>query len=457
MHHLVDSVTYSPEDNKLRIFVIESDERFNAEEKAKLDQLKFRWAPLQRCFFAAWTPAREDFINHVIGCIQPEMTTIAERAEAKIERLQALSEKREAESNVYATTAIRMAQTIANQPILLGHHSQRKAEKQQDRAQKAADKAVSTAQASMYWQERAIGVAQFANMKNNPVTRANRMKELFKDLRTYQRRINHGKAMLSLWNKIDGMPSIEEKAKYVEYYAGHHISTGSATYDGCYSDFCAKKFSTQEFIEKNIACATREATHPYRLRIINHLLNRLGYERHFFGETPLFNGKLTATVLKQFARQYGAEKPECKKVDGQWLLSSSVELPLFIAFETKELTLTDEKWLELMQSCGFVPPAKAPAKPPILNFEAESIVVQRCYEPEKMRQVSMTKAEYSAIYSDYRGVALSKCGNFRVKMAKDPKSTNHWTFEWVTVFLTDSKVHPVPESDSIINKETEAA
>lgn len=53
------TATYSPEDNKLRIY---ADYRLDAETYARFREVGFKWAPKQELFVAPkWPPAREDF------------------------------------------------------------------------------------------------------------------------------------------------------------------------------------------------------------------------------------------------------------------------------------------------------------------------------------------------------------------------------------------------------------
>ena len=52
------TATYSPEDNKLRLY---SDTRLDAETCTELKAAGFKWAPKQDLWVAPmWTPARED-------------------------------------------------------------------------------------------------------------------------------------------------------------------------------------------------------------------------------------------------------------------------------------------------------------------------------------------------------------------------------------------------------------
>ena len=449
--------TYSPEDNKLRIYT--DGERVSDDVYALLKEKGFNWAPVQKLFVKPrWTPSSEDLCIQLAGNIVAEETTLLERAEAKAERLDSLAEKRSSQSDAFVSAANRLAERMSfGQPILVGHHSERRARKDAEQVERLHEKAVEAADAVSYWLYRAEGIERHANYKNDPGVRARRIKTLLAELRDDQRTLNHAQICIKLWNDIDAIEDAEKKPKYVRHYAGSMLKTGSTTPLGFWSALDRGEMTEQEVIDKSLQWANGIANSVFYARRIQHTLNRLGYERFMLGDTVRFEDALTATIIKAFARDNGAHKPQCKKVEGNWKLTSSVPLPLHIG-EGEELSLSDVEWKDLMQSCGYEVPTKKPAKPPILNFRVKSIKGVFFRNVTTLRQVVMTKAEYSDIYSDYRGVKDSSCGQFRFKMCKDP---NHkgpgYSAEWVAVFLSDSKEHPMPESDAIIKVEQDAA
>ncbi|MEP3430474.1 MAG: DUF3560 domain-containing protein [Roseibium sp.] len=141
--------TYSPEDNKLRLY---ASTRLDAETSARVNELGFKWAPKQRLFVAPrWTPKREDLCIEIAGEIGPEGTTIAERAEAKAERLDELAARRVQQSNAFMRVADDLSQAFdMGQPILVGHHSEAKARKTQERMRGNMDRAVKASKAVQY-------------------------------------------------------------------------------------------------------------------------------------------------------------------------------------------------------------------------------------------------------------------------------------------------------------------
>ncbi|HAZ3284338.1 DUF3560 domain-containing protein [Escherichia coli] len=118
--------TYSPDDNKLRLYATSC---LDPETYKKVRDAGFRWAPKQALFVApAWTPGREDVLLLLAGDIEDEDSTLAERQEARAERFTGYSGKRASESAQALDEVERLTAMIPpGQPILVGHHSERRA------------------------------------------------------------------------------------------------------------------------------------------------------------------------------------------------------------------------------------------------------------------------------------------------------------------------------------------
>ena len=446
--------TYSAEDNKLRLY---ASDRLDHELYCRVKDMGFKWAPKQELFVAPmWTPAREDFCIELAGEITAEQTTLVERAEAKAERLDSLAIKRAGDSSSYHAAANRIAERFAyGQPILVGHHSERKARKDQERMHSAMDRAIKAQEAVSYWGYRAEGVERHANRKAAPGVRARRIKTLLADLRERQRDLNHANLCLKLWQKIDSKKDTEKYSDMVKYYAGAHLKTGSTTpylKDSSYWSLLEKgEITIDEVVENCIRHFEYCSSDPITLRWINHMLNRLDFERSELGPVVRFTGTITPVILQTFCRTHGADKPKATKSEKGFSVSSAVPLPLHIA-EGTEIDLSADEWRDLMESVGYEVPAAKPKAPAILNFKCASIEAAMYGRVNTYPQIEMTKAEYSKINGDYRGVRLSQCGQFRFKTCLAHKIGGGL----VSVFLTDSKVHEAPESTAVSYEEVTA-
>jgi hypothetical protein len=438
----IHTATYSPEDNKLRLY---ASSRLDDELYQRVKGAGFKWAPRQELFVAPkWTPEREDLCIELAGTIEAEQTTLVERAEAKAERLDNLSAKRESDSNAYTAAAHRISERFAGgQPILMGHHSQRSAERDRDRMDNEMRKAKEAADAVQYWNWKAEGVERYANMKNCDRTRMNRIKTLLADLRSIQRDINHGFIVNKLWTDISAETDAEKKSKLAHYYAGARLETGPTGGWDTWSQLDKGEITEDEVIERGLRLSQRLMTSANRMRWISHILNRLAYERAELGPIKRFEGELKATTLQTFARTQGAHKPKAQKTSNGWTLMSTVPLPAHVG-DGIAITLSSDQWIDLMEAVGYeVPEVSArAAKPPLLNLDVESIEAQMYGRLSVYPRKEMTKAEYSNIHNDHKGTRLSTCGKFRFRTAYRDGGLNF-------IFLTDSKVHPTPESDSI--------
>ena len=341
--------TYSPEDDKLRLYC---DEWLDKEIYTALKENGFSWAPKQNLIYTYWTPTREDICLHIASEITPEQTTLIERAEERADRFDDYRLKRLDDANSFALAANRISERFSGgQPILIGHHSERKARRDQasmDSQLRASVKATKTAE---YWDYRISGVEAHANHKSNVRTRFNRIKKLLAELRMHQRSIN------------------------------------------------AANFNSPE--------QDAMTTYPKRARCIQHLLNRLGYERNELGEITLYTGELTKVILQLFARTHGADQPKAILNDDQtWTITSSVCLPLHIA-ESSALTLTPEKWCELMKNSGYdVPAPTERAKP--RRSSTVSLINPTLEQAQKLQDLWNTQMEEKIKKQGYGTITLAQ-------------------------------------------------
>jgi len=401
------SATYSVEDNKLRLY---ASKRLDEDLFKRVKDEGFRWAPKQELFVAPkWTPLREDLCIELAGEISAEESTMVERAQAKADRLDNLAQKRADQSNAFHRAADQLAERFyMGQPILVGHHSEGKARRDQAKMHNAMDKAVKTAEAVQYWQWKAEGVERHANRKANPAVRARRIKTLLAELRDRQRDINHAHICVDLWEKIKAESDQEKFGQLVRYYVDAQLKTGSATPyyrgDSLWSQLNEEKITSSEVVEKCLTFWNGRTNSLYTARWINHILNRLAYERSELGEVNRFEGELTATQIQAFTREHGAHKPKANKQDDLWLLSSSVALPLHIA-NGKELLLSNSKWCDLMQASGYEVTSAKPRRKstkkivPLINPTKE--------EAERLQALWNTNAQASKGHTTLGGIKPS--------------------------------------------------
>lgn len=442
------TATYSPEDNKLRLY---ASARLDDETFARVKAAGFKWAPKQELFVApAWSPAREDLLIELAGDIEPEGTTLAERAAAKAERLDALAETRRREASRYTAAADSIAERFyGGQPILIGHHSERRARRDQARMHDAMRKACDAREAVNYWLSRASGVERHANYKVAPRVRANRIKTLLAELRDLQRRLHHAEKKLTFWRAVEKAAPDAERLRAL---VGRIDSRLCGPYEEGLS-LERGELPAAEYVARRIAASEATLASDSLARWIAHTLSRLAYERAELGPIARYEGPLSPATLQIFAREQGADKPKAEATADGFVLRSPVALPAHLG-DGREIELSADDWRDLMQQCGHVPADKAakPALPPILNFRAADGVTGaskwRRGEIENLAQAECTQAEYARIHNDYKGTRLSACGSYRFRVAMAGSLPGGRGHGLVAVFLSDQKEHAAPVAEA---------
>lgn len=389
------TATYSPEDNKLRLY---SSTRLDSETYARVKAAGFKWAPKQDLFVAPmWTPGREDILIELCGEIGDEDTSLVERAEERAERFEEYSDKRGKESDQAHNYVSSICEHIPfGQPILVGHHSEKRARKDAERIENGMRKAVKLWETSKYWQQRAAGAIHHAKYKELPTVRARRIKGLEADKRKQERTKAEAEKFMQLWQKE---PLTMERAIAIANYDYITIRTEKDPYgSSLYSELTAGKMTETEAAGK--AIDAHYSTIAWAERWINHYTNRLIYEKAMLDEQG------ASDLLK----------PKAKP---------------------KQLPICNYKAPE-----GFI-------MVPRLYSRGEL---------EKMEQMEMTTEQYSKVPSGYRGCKTIE-NSHRVRVCigvyipeirertagmNDLDRTNK-VHRYYSVFLTDSKTHAKPE------------
>lgn len=162
--------TYSPEDNKLRLYV----GRVPRPEYDRLHAAGWVSTPKQDCDFAAvWTPSRRATAASYCedGQIEDEDQGPADRAADRAERFAGYREKRTNEATGHADT-------YDSQPSAHGFQNYGRAVRAADRHDRHAGRAVDAWSKAEYWQSRTAGVISHALHLSSPSVRMGRIKTL---------------------------------------------------------------------------------------------------------------------------------------------------------------------------------------------------------------------------------------------------------------------------------------
>jgi hypothetical protein len=453
LRSIFNEITYSPEDNKLRLY---ANFRFDKELWLYFKSIGLKYAPKQELFVFNHRISREDLCLFLLPEgeeIQPEGTTLAERAEIKAERLAGYYDNRVRDMNIYSRAASQYSERFAQgQPILVGHHSEKSARRDQKRADSAMNNSLDHARRADYWSWKIAGVAHYANMKASTRTRVNRIETLLKDLRDCQKTINNAQVKLKFYKKALASNNEDYILKVAIYNASYETSKKLENGE-------LEAVSTLESFIKN-----REdfLNNDYYPRLISHILNRVAYEKSLLPEAPRVPAQeITNALLKKCLVKHGcpsAPKEIKLKLDKAEdtitvTLLNDIDLPVHIG-EGSEITKTRNEWSEFLYQVGYVPPVAKPKAPTLLNIkEAGYIKLRTKYTGFNgatnfhiCKVVGMTKAEYSDIYSDYKGTWYTEGKEARIRICKDPKEKGQgYSAPWIAVYLTDMKTHPTPD------------
>lgn len=379
------TATYSPEDNKLRLY---ASTRLDAETYQRVRDAGFIWAPKQELFVAPmWTPARADLCIELAGDIGDEDTSLVDRAEDRAERFETYSEKRAEDADRAHAAVAAIADNIPlGQPILVGHHSERHARRDAERIQNGMRKAVRMWETSKYWTRRAAGAISAAKYKERPDVRARRIKGLESEARKWERNRKTAEVMRKLWSTLheegslkrkDGEPStFLQRARYIAgnidrgagYDLYHALDVGTITPEAAQAQRLEQCAAELERCERWLA----------------HIANRLAYERAMLdasGYTP-------------------PPKPKTKAA------------------------------LPLLNYGGAVAYRNPYSRGEIVRGEA----------------VGMTRAEWGAIHNDYKGTRVSECGTHRVRTALVGQGAQRGL---CIVYITDAKQHAQPSAEQV--------
>ncbi|MDE2106884.1 MAG: DUF3560 domain-containing protein, partial [Patescibacteria group bacterium] len=192
------TATYSPDDNKLRLY---ANGKLPPDIYEKVKAAGFKWAPKQELFVAPmWTPQRADLLEELCGEIGDEDASLADRAAIRSERFEDYSDKRATE----AARAQEQVEALTNgiplgQPILIGHHSEKHARKHAEKIENGMRSAVRLWETSEYWSDRAAGALRHAQYKERPDVRARRIKGIEADKRKAEKNKAEAENWLKLW------------------------------------------------------------------------------------------------------------------------------------------------------------------------------------------------------------------------------------------------------------------
>lgn len=247
------TATYSPEDDKIRIYTAE---RLPKEDWERFKSAGFTWTMKQESdLVAKWTPKREDLAIKYCGeILDHDMDSRLDRSADRAERFSGYRDKREAEARASYTSA-----------DTIGMQSQQKAEIKARKIERLQNKTAGQWGKAEYWQERTAGVIEHALYMEKPEVRHRRIKKIESELRITEKNKAEYMQRKEIIQKVIAENNQEMAEKCINAF---NIWLGDRS---LYS--IAKEVGAMEALKK-IRFHNCEGSD----RWINHLNLRIGYE-----------------------------------------------------------------------------------------------------------------------------------------------------------------------------------
>lgn len=438
------TATYSPDDNKLRLY---ATSRLDKDLYDRVNKAGFKWAPKQGLFVAPmWTPSREDLLVELAGEIGDEDTTLIDRAEERADRFDNYSDKRanDAESARVAVSAI--ADGIPfGQPILVGHHSERRARKDAERIENGMRKAVKMWETSSYWKERAAGAISHAKYKELPGVRHRRIKGILADKRKSERAKVEAEKWLNAWTKCAEIEDEDQQLKTALDISNFcRLSVPNKEGDKHPERYGVSAWTVlsnsypEQYVPRTVTEVAEHAKKAYPRAIahcerwINHYENRIAYE------TAMLDEQIGVESGEGMAGRFDI-KPGGKvlttRFGEEWGVVLRVNKAGGVINSVTVLNPKGSSWKYGIEKIkDYQPPTqemaakvkKVTALPPLCNYPGEGFL-------------EMTEAQWKARrqYSDFSYIypikSTETIGAHRVRRMPGPD----WTFK--QVFITDGK------------------
>lgn len=220
-------VTYSPEDNKIRLYV----GRVPRDEYEKLRAAGFVSTPKQDCdFVAVWTPNREDIAREYLDDgddIGDEDYSPLERAADRAERFAGYLDNRAGEAG-------ELADEYDNGGQAFGHQREQVAARRAARHDRKRTAAISQWSKAEYWQQRTAGVIRNALYKADARVRRSRILTLEAEQRKHEKsRADYAKTWNG-WKLVATLPGADvvlpEDSE--QWQAAHKLAYTLSCYHG---------------------------------------------------------------------------------------------------------------------------------------------------------------------------------------------------------------------------------
>jgi len=280
----VEYATYNAQDDRLRIYSGKVSESLYA----VLTTIGYLRAPAQGCFYNAWSCTREDAALALCSDILDDDSSLEDRAADRALRFATYSDN----AGKRARSASAAADEIASrfefgQPILIGHHSAKRALRDKERINQNMRRACEEFDRRDYWKDRAANAEHHAAHMTAVGTVINRIKKLESELRKRQKSQAESEAALRAWG-VENITA-EQAHRAANFYSVSKCFPLSEypriehTYEGMTSLYSALDFITPAQAQE-IAVRVYLRSIERDGRWVEHYENQLTYWKTFLVE-----------------------------------------------------------------------------------------------------------------------------------------------------------------------------
>lgn len=209
--------------------------RLDNEDYQAVTKAGFRWKRGEQAFMASWSPEREDFLREKfeIEELTDDDTDLTATAEARAEHYERFAGNAAKRSQSAFGTAREISSWIPmGQPILVGHHSEKRHRRDAARIDNNMRKGVEESRRAEYWQQRANAALARAERRERPDAIYRRIERLEADERGFQR-------TLQTLEKADGfeettlaaLPRVMQRYQRWLEFVGNRLAYERALYE----------------------------------------------------------------------------------------------------------------------------------------------------------------------------------------------------------------------------------
>jgi hypothetical protein len=227
--------------------------RLDSDELQAVKDAGFYWKRGEQCFHSVWHPNAEDFLATEFGIeeLRDDDTDLIERAESRADWYQGFSDNAKARGESRDKTAHEMAQAIPfGQPILIGHHSEKRDRAYRARIRANSEKGWQEMKRARYWEARAKAAVAWTERRYRPDAIYRRIEKIKKQIRKHEKATSRPVWEYTEWPWLESRGATDQDAAWER----------RLTFENRWLQFLSTRLEYQEALYKESGGVHAEAT-----------------------------------------------------------------------------------------------------------------------------------------------------------------------------------------------------